>query len=422
MSRRRPTLPLAIALLLAAAALWWALRPGPPPAPVVAPEPEPWERVRPGPLSPLAEPPDWGELDRWQETLTRDEVLAMIEGVFTVSGAWREFFALEEDELRVDSGVPGHPYVLRLAEEPRPATRDWRAAAELGPAPPERPLDGLRVAIDPGHIGGRWARVEERWFRVGDAAPVTEGDMTLRVARLLRPRLEALGAEVTLVRDSPEPVTELRPEALLAEAGPASNAHTLAERLFYRTAEIRARAWRVNREIRPDLVLCLHFNAEAWGDPDAPELVDGHHFHLLLNGAYTDGELELADQRFQILQRILARIHPEELAVNRHVAEAFVERTGLPPYRYEPNSRRARMLDDNPYLWARNLLANRLYQCPVVFLEPYVMNSVTDHARIQAGDYEGLRQVAGKLRPSIFREYADAVTAGLVAYYAEVRE
>ena len=54
-------------------------------------------------------------------------------------------------------------------------------------------------------------------------------------------------------------------------------------------------------------------------------------------------------------------------------------------------------------------------------MEPYVMNSTTDYARIQAGDYAGLREIAGKMRPSIFREYADAVTTGLAKHYSLAR-
>jgi hypothetical protein len=50
-------------------------------------------------------------------------------------------------------------------------------------------------------------------------------------------------------------------------------------------------------------------------------------------------------------------------------------------------------------------------------MEPYVMNSTTDHARIQAGDYDGLREISGKLQPSIFREYADALVEGLTRHY-----
>jgi hypothetical protein len=55
-------------------------------------------------------------------------------------------------------------------------------------------------------------------------------------------------------------------------------------------------------------------------------------------------------------------------------------------------------------------------------MEPYVMNYTIDYARNQAGDYDGLRDIAGKPRPSIFREYADALAAGLANHYAAARK
>ena len=51
-------------------------------------------------------------------------------------------------------------------------------------------------------------------------------------------------------------------------------------------------------------------------------------------------------------------------------------------------------------------------------MEPYVMNSTTDYARIQAGDYDGLREIGGQTLPSIFREYAGALAQALAKHYA----
>ena len=133
-------------------------------------------------------------------------------------------------------------------------------------------------------------------------------------------------------------------------------------------------------------------------------------------------EVLLADQRFALLQKLLQRTHQEEVLVGTTVAATFAEISGLPAYVYPPESMSVRPIADQPYLWARNLLANRLYDCPVIFLEPYVMNSTIDYARIQAGDYEGLREIAGKIRPSIFREYSDALAAGLAKHYALARK
>jgi hypothetical protein len=50
------------------------------------------------------------------------------------------------------------------------------------------------------------------------------------------------------------------------------------------------------------------------------------------------------------------------------------------------------------------------------------MNSDEVFWRIQEGDYEGIRNVNGTDRPSIFREYADSVVAGLVEYHRATRK
>jgi N-acetylmuramoyl-L-alanine amidase len=383
-------------------------------------------------LSLLAEPPDWKSLESYQNTITREEFKRLLTNFFTTGDAWRNYIAIDDAEARINTGDPadGAVFHLRFAQPEHTLTppRPWRTAAELPPAPGGKPLADMKIAIDPGHIGGEWAKVEERWMVAGGGKPVCEGDMTLFVANLLKPELEALGATVSLVRETSEPVTSLRPEGLLdlARSTGAPGASTdqirrTAERLFYRTAEIRARAELVNRTLKPDLVLCLHFNAEAWGDALNPTLIDRSHLHLLVNGAYDDSEVILADQRFALLQKLLQRTYQEEIRVGSTIADTFAQASGLPPFLYQPGSGSVRAIPGQTYLWARNLLANRLYDCPVIFMEPYVMNSTTDYARIQAGDYEGEREIAGKLRQSIFREYANALAQGLAKHYASER-
>lgn len=427
------SLTAAILLVLAVAVWFFVSRPAPTPTVVpeivVSPPPAP----PPGRFSALAPVPDWELLEPFQETITRGEFELLLTSVFTTGTGWQDVIEIDDTAARIDTGLsaPADRFTLRFAESPEAAAnppRTWRTASEMPAPAPGKPLDGIHIAIDPGHIGGSWAKMEERWFVFDGGQPVQEGDMTLHVAKLLKPQLEALGATVSLVRENLEPVTPVRPADLLAMTAKGLPAETPpaqiqrdAERLFYRTAEIRARADLVNLTLKPDIVLCLHFNAEAWGDPSEPVLIDRTHLHLLVNGGYTDDEVMLVDQRFAMLQKILQRIHREEVLVGSTIANAFADASGLPPFTYPAVSTSVRAIPGQPYLWARNLLANRLYDCPVVFLEPYVMNSTNDYARIQAGDYEGLRDVAGKLQPSIFREYADAVAAGLKNHYTVAR-
>ena len=396
-------------------------------------------------LSALAEAPDWRQLDPYQETITHDEFAALLETLYAPHGGWQPWIRVDPDAAVLrKSNIPlDDLYTLRFAPDaarakPLPPAY-WKPRADLPPADPPagQPLAGVRIALDPGHLGGRWAQLEARWFQIGDTPPVMEGEMTLHVARRLADRLRALGAaRVDLVRDGDEPSTARRPADLAEEArraladegvaqprasydGPADPQRQfsipwMSEVLFTR-ADIRARGRRVNDTLRPDLVVCLHFNAEAWGDPAKPTLVAKNHLHLLVNGCYGPDEIAKDDVRFEMLIKLLDRSAREELPVAESVATALAAATGLPPYAYTgPN---ALHVGASPYVWARNLLANRLYECPVVYAEPYVMNSPEVFARAQAGDYDGTRDFGGVPRKSIFREYADAVAEGLAAYY-----
>src|SRR5437870_529644 len=398
-------------------------------------------------VSVLGSKPKWSVLEKYQKTITHDEFSRLIQNVYCTHGFAPDLIEINEKTARLLMNREAQTFfTLRFAAndaERRPVPRLWRPAKSLPSTKPEKPLSGLRIALDPGHLGGKWAKMEERWFQVGNSAPVEEGDLTLRVARLLTPRLRQLGAKVFFIRNSDEPVTPKRPDDFILLAGkilirngvPQPRLDVLdpndpekeqtirwqSEILFYRHSEIRRRALLVNTKLHPDLVLCLHFNAEPWGDPKNPTLVDKNHLHLLVNGSYLESELELDDERFEMLRKLLSRAYEEELPIANAIAAAMAKETQLPAYEY-PTANNVTKIGSTGYVYARNLLATRLYRCPVVYCEPYVMNSRDAFARIQAGDYEGTRNIGGVERKSIFREYADGLVNGLIEYYRTARK
>lgn len=378
-------------------------------------------------LSPLAPKPNWETLQGYAGSITAAEFERLLRQVYVPDGSWREWISISPTQALITPHAGAAPISLPLASSSatlRPSARFWKTREERAPLP-GKPLAGLRIAIDPGHLGGSYAQMEARWFRIGNSRPVEEGEMTLIVAKLLKQRLEAMGAEVYLTRTKNGPTTSLRPGNLkraasssLQEEGVGLTSARLqheAERLFYRVGEIRNRAELVNRKIRPDLVVCLHFNAEEWGDPARPSLTDENHLHLLLSGAMSGGEVQHEDERLTMLVKLLGGSHREELGASEAVSRSLASATGLPPFTY--HGAKAIPASSNPYLWIRNLLANRLFECPVVYCEPYVMNSRAVFNRIQLGDYTGRRNVGGVKVPSIYREYADAVAQGLADYY-----
>jgi N-acetylmuramoyl-L-alanine amidase len=335
---------------------------------------------------------DWSTLDRYQRTITRTEFESLLTNVYDPNRALTSCLTFISNSVSIG---------------------DYRLHFASSSSVPHRSSPLRRVVLDPGHIGGEWARVEERFFVRGKDRAVQEAALNLIVARLLRKKLEAAGVTVLLTKDSFQPVTEKRPEDFRAQAErevPASDdeanradaVRKRAELLFYRSAEIVARARLVNEKLKPDLTICIHFNAFEWNE--CHDLVDDNRLVVFVHGNYLSAELADDDQKLRLFQKLLERSHEVEQTVAESVATALACATRLPPPSNEP------------YVRPRNLAANRLYDGPVVYLEPYFMNNRSVYQRIQLGDYEGEREVEGKPVKSIFREYADAVMEGLTEF------
>ena len=165
------------------------------------------------------------------------------------------------------------------------------------------------------------------------------------------------------------------------------------------------------RKMNPSLILCIHLNAAPWPDPENKSLVSRNDYHVLVNGCYMGGEIAYDNQRFEMIWRLLNRWDVRERFIAEHMSNAFAQKTGLPAFSYKgPN---ALKIGEVKGVWARNLLANRIYEAPVIFLEPYIANSEAVYERIKMGDYNGHKKIGDEMVTSLLREYAGAVMLGL---------
>ncbi len=172
--------------------------------------------------------------------------------------------------------------------------------------------------------------MEGRYFKLDGDPSVEEAKLNMMTCDLLAERLEADGATVVWAKHNFEPTTDLRPESLHREAiaalalrpgttkkiSPEPIIQTMidheAARLFYLVAEIRARGEIVNR-LHPDLTICVHYNADEWGDPDHPKLVEHSRLVIFVNGAYEPSEVAFDDMKHDLLRKLLDRdAGPEE--------------------------------------------------------------------------------------------------------------
>jgi hypothetical protein len=389
-----------------------------------------------GQLSPLAPPPDWASLEAYQRTITSKEFSRLIDQVYSPDGGFWSYARIDDDKLVVfsDSDKTKQLFTLHFAPTdaacaPLPYLYKTTAVS----TDPVRPLKGIRIALDPGHIGGNWAQLEARYFKLGNDPPVEEATLNMITCERLAERLQADGADVVWAKHDYEPVTPLRPDDLHREAIAAlaldpdttkrkSGAAVIkrmidneAALLFYRVAEIRARAVRVNL-LHPDLTICVHYNADDWGDPDKPTLTEHSRLVIFTNGAYEKSELFHDDFKCDMLRKLLDRTAVQEERGCALVGQEMLDTLKYPPESY-PGSYFAHHVTDVPSVYARDLLANRLYHGPVIYCEGPYMNAKDAYYRIIAGDYLGMRTIQGQSVASIYREYAAAVERGVLKYF-----
>lgn len=256
------------------------------------------------------EPPDYAALDAFAGRVPREKFEYQLRTFVNPNHSLLGWFRLDTDGLepdlllapkrRVALAPPlGRPVEAAAGtlQAPVEADRAFRAERQVelrAAARPRLPLAGLRVLIDPGHFGGRYAAFEQRRFEwpEGSAAglpAIQEGNLTLRTAIELATKLEARGARVLLTRMALEPTggpdlvalrpfanrllrhlaldepfatarASLRPEARTA-LDVAAALFAIRKQFIFETLRARMRR---SSTFEPDVTISLHFNAGPW--------------------------------------------------------------------------------------------------------------------------------------------------------------
>lgn len=378
--------------------------------PLVMASCQPEQESKPEPLYPYGGP-SIDDIDKIGNPFSNsNDLLKFMEAVYCEPSDCEEWIRANR------KGLSFFGRTVRWSTPPQGTGKSWRTAAEMPSMKSvSRPLEGVRIGIDAGHIGGQWSKMEHRDNMIAGKYRVREGVSTQIVATNLARILRKMGAEVLLVRDGSKPVSKLNADIIAKRLAKLRNVEETpelkreAEQWFVRRVEINARAAAL-KKFRPDLTVCLHFDA---GNPINP--VD--RLHLIINGSYTKSELADDELRQAMISKILGQVYYEEVALSSAVATSMGTQLKLDAFSYGRRTESVRPVPNEPYLWCRNLLANCLYPGPVVYTEPYAMNNLITARRLVSGDYEGTQVFSGKRYRSIYKEYAEAVADGIKAHY-----
>ncbi|MBT17092.1 MAG: hypothetical protein CMO59_14100, partial [Verrucomicrobiales bacterium] len=119
-------------------------------------------KVRPK-LSTLAINPNWDNLKYYQETISKKKFLQEIQSVYSEGESWKLAVKINDNYVDLKTKANDSTRIFFSKKNSNlKAPRFWRKADELPKLirSTSKPLSNISIVIDPGHIGGEWAKME----------------------------------------------------------------------------------------------------------------------------------------------------------------------------------------------------------------------------------------------------------------------
>lgn len=359
---------------------------------------------------------DFHDFDAYQEKLTQKEIQKKLESYLEKDPSIRSFYKLTADELVIGKLEEQNiDYTLKLSQVIQPYKKT------------EKTLKGARIAIDPGHFGGIFSKLEQRFVffpaqKGKRAISFDEGTLTYLTALKLKSLLEIKGATVFLTKDGIGKgcLEKNFFEWLQEQAGLWSGKESLSEiwRKKFNKIDLEARAEAINA-FKPDLTIIIHYNASSYiPNKRAAEQTSNANYNLaFVPGAFAKGDLDSIESRYEFLRLIVTQDCEESIKLSQHITSQFTKQLKVPLIfdtekdPYEPNL----CLKQENGIYARNLFLTRSVHGPLCYGETLIQNNPEEAIRLSTLD----SQVEGIPCSKRVLEVARAYFRGIQEYFLE---
>lgn len=306
----------------------------------------------------------------------------------------------------------------------------------------ELPLSGIRIALDPGHLGGdmETAMMEGKFVRIentdGSITAFNEGNLAFNTAKILAKKLEAQGAKVFITKKkqglSAFNITydEWLKTSFLSELKKAFESEKISQQdydllkvsndkkeifeLFFKRLDIEERARKINA-FRPDLCLIIHYNVDEENyferDKELQLLkpTRANYGMVFMPGAFLKNELAQVEERIELMRMLLTNDLAASLRFNTFIMRSIIEKLQVPPI--SPDSEmgyisRASVFTGIPGVFSRNLALTRMVHAPVCYTEPLCQDNEIEYKRLADG--------------SRTKEVAEAYFEGIMQYFTNL--
>ncbi|MES2768885.1 MAG: hypothetical protein V4596_07035 [Bdellovibrionota bacterium] len=364
---------------------------------------------------------------------------------FDKQNTFDKLFTLSSNELKGFEDFNGKTkQTLNIKLNPTAAPTTFQ---RLGT--PSSPLRGLRVAIDPGHMGeSQWDEMTGKYVK-HQGKYLSEGVMALQTSLLLQSELKALGAEVELTRMGMVPVTEMKYEDLpvtkfaktellehvyspwflkLLSSGTGSVLHkafdqnadrkklwsdTSRYNYFILKEDLWARADKINN-FKPDIVLIIHYDVlPNSGDGHAVNPQAPNQTKIYVAGSYFDIEFGSRKARKQFAKKLLDQNQwNESINLSRNILDQFNSQMGLS---YPSGSEGS--IPVAPGIFARNLTLPRFLEAPAVaYLECLFYNRPQEFSAFTNTKYPMIINGVNYPYSDRLKQVVSSIKAGVVNY------
>jgi hypothetical protein len=278
----------------------------------------------------------------------------------------------------------------------------------------DKPLNGYRFVIDPGHFAfdSLSSRLEDKYIDLylhsgKDSSRVLfyESQLTWQTALILKMKLENAGAIVFLTRrsdfctslgktfeewksqDYPRALDSMLalypydPNLKMLKSGKLKDNKSIFKFVF-RDIELRKRAALINA-FHPDLTIIIHYNVDELNDPW--KKTSSRNFCMAFTGgAFKAGELADPEKRFDFLRLLLTDDLEQSIYASGLATAAFKSELDVPLAK----SSDATYLRDNclpagpPGVFCRNLSMTRLVQGPLIYGETLFQDNAGECQRL----------------------------------------
>jgi len=306
--------------------------------------------------------------------------------------------------------------------------------------PEKKPLEGLKIALDPGHIAYDFEMgdLEKKHIKMkadtarglNDSVEIAEGMLTYATAQLLKTKLEKEGAEVLLTRkdgnsafgktygqwkkeDLAKAVDSL---AKTGELKAGQKKYFLSEkakdrdifRVIFRDLELAKRVELINK-YKPAFTVIIHYNVDEtnkeWDKPS------GRNMNMaFVGGAFMKNDLSDMEKRIEFLRLLISDDIEKSVSLREAVVSAFEKKLDVPT----ATIRSAKYLIEGCLptgingVYCRNLQLPRYIHTPLVYGETLFQDNI--------GEVQLLNKEADKTKNERVQRVAEAYFQGILDY------